>query len=210
MKKDRLFIISARCQRNIKTQYCPLTLKSSGLLQLRFFYNHLGRSWHSVTLWLYTETGRIKLWAHDSEMSSNSEDMDPWDWERVSLVIPYTDTEYNLTFSAIRMALYKGKFGIDDLSLTPQCFSGGNGLWVRLNHKQKFDISQAVSDMSVRDQSKVAKVYNFTTCGATGIYGPTQKLCSAAYNRTEMKVMVERGIRPGLQKWKVPMTGEYK
>lgn len=61
---------------------------------MRFFYNHFGRSWHSVSLWIVTgDNMKAKLWTHESELTSNSEVMDKWEWERVSIIIPHTETE---------------------------------------------------------------------------------------------------------------------
>lgn len=48
----------------------------------------------------------------------------------------------------------------------------------------------------------------FTTCGATGAFGPDQAACDAAYIGTELEGLVT--VTNGIQEWTVPTTGMYK
>gem|GEM_PF-3315890 len=50
-------------------------------------------------------------------------------------------------------------------------------------------------------------VYNFTTCGSTGIAGPTQSNCDTNYTGTDLDGLVTVG--GGIQNWTVPATGTY-
>lgn len=52
--------------------------------------------------------------------------------------------------------------------------------------------------------------YRFTTCGATGRYGPNQTMCDAAYNNTpvSVKVLNTKNFH-GVQVWEVPAEGLY-
>ncbi|NXJ81662.1 ALK kinase, partial [Trogon melanurus] len=50
----------------------------------------------------------------------------------------------------------------------------------------------------------------FTTCGASGPYGPTQSQCNDAYRTSNLSVIVgAEGILQGIQIWRVPATNTY-
>ncbi|MBT4651737.1 hypothetical protein HOC13_04430, partial [Candidatus Woesearchaeota archaeon] len=49
--------------------------------------------------------------------------------------------------------------------------------------------------------------YNFTTCGASGVSGPSQGNCDTSYTGTSLAGEVT--IISGIQYWTVPATGEY-
>ncbi|XP_019383136.1 PREDICTED: ALK tyrosine kinase receptor [Gavialis gangeticus] len=50
----------------------------------------------------------------------------------------------------------------------------------------------------------------FTTCGASGPYGPTQSQCNNAYRNSNLSVIVgAEGILQGVQIWRVPATNTY-
>uniref|UniRef100_A0A669PCP0 Tyrosine-protein kinase receptor n=1 Tax=Phasianus colchicus TaxID=9054 RepID=A0A669PCP0_PHACC len=50
----------------------------------------------------------------------------------------------------------------------------------------------------------------FTTCGASGAYGPTQSQCNDAYRNSNLSVIVgAEGILQGIQIWRVPATNTY-
>uniref|UniRef100_A0A8D2E2N1 Tyrosine-protein kinase receptor n=1 Tax=Sciurus vulgaris TaxID=55149 RepID=A0A8D2E2N1_SCIVU len=50
----------------------------------------------------------------------------------------------------------------------------------------------------------------FTTCGASGPYGPTQAQCNNAYQNSNQSVVVgSEGPLKGIQIWKVPATDTY-
>ncbi|XP_051468926.1 ALK tyrosine kinase receptor isoform X4 [Apus apus] len=50
----------------------------------------------------------------------------------------------------------------------------------------------------------------FTTCGASGPYGPTQSQCNNAYRNSNLSVTVgAEGILQGIQIWRVPATNTY-
>ncbi|XP_075060482.1 ALK tyrosine kinase receptor [Mixophyes fleayi] len=48
----------------------------------------------------------------------------------------------------------------------------------------------------------------FTTCGASGPQGPSQKLCDEAYEN--FSVIVGTGAQKGIQIWRVPETNRYR
>uniref|UniRef100_A0A8C9ETA9 receptor protein-tyrosine kinase n=1 Tax=Pavo cristatus TaxID=9049 RepID=A0A8C9ETA9_PAVCR len=50
----------------------------------------------------------------------------------------------------------------------------------------------------------------FTTCGASGAYGPTQSQCNDAYRNSNLSVIVgAEGVFQGIQIWRVPATNTY-
>jgi sporulation protein YlmC with PRC-barrel domain len=49
--------------------------------------------------------------------------------------------------------------------------------------------------------------YNFTTCGATGVNGPSLANCNTNYSGTNLAGTV--GVVNGIQNWTVPATGTY-
>lgn len=50
-------------------------------------------------------------------------------------------------------------------------------------------------------------IYNFTTCGASGVSGPTSAQCNSTYNGTSLQGIVI--LASGIQNWTVPETGVY-
>lgn len=54
--------------------------------------------------------------------------------------------------------------------------------------------------------------FNFTTCGASGRYGPTLTQIQSAYNQpwTRNSSYLTMGRFQGLQVWTVPATGVYR
>ncbi|KAG8431912.1 hypothetical protein GDO86_019362 [Hymenochirus boettgeri] len=50
--------------------------------------------------------------------------------------------------------------------------------------------------------------WHFTTCGATGPYGPSQKLCDDTYKN--FTVQIGTGALKGVQLWRVPETNSYR
>ncbi len=53
------------------------------------------------------------------------------------------------------------------------------------------------------------QTYTFTTCGATGRYGPTQVQANTAYLTTNLNGSVTI-VSGGIQTWTVPVTGNYE
>lgn len=60
------------------------------------------------------------------------------------------------------------------------------------------------------DPNPIFPDYRFSTCGATGRYGPNQTMCDIAYNNTPVSVTVlDKPPYQGLQVWEVPAEGLY-
>ncbi|OWK54191.1 ALK tyrosine kinase receptor [Lonchura striata] len=109
------------------------------------------------------------------------------------------------------------KFGweqklLGNLQLSSAPFSdpaGKGSLWkflqvdeanIPLGHSIKLD------DICLRRRDQ----WLFTTCGASGPYGPTQSQCNDAYRNSKLRVVVgAEGILQGIQIWRVPATNTY-
>lgn len=66
--------------------------------------------------------------------------------------------------------------------------------------------------MNILDLSSLYIVYELSTCGVRGIYGPTPDDCSKYYNNTEILNHVrvnDKAPFKGVQVWKVPSEGYY-
>nr|XP_033793852.1 ALK tyrosine kinase receptor isoform X2 [Geotrypetes seraphini] len=50
----------------------------------------------------------------------------------------------------------------------------------------------------------------FTTCGASGSHGPSQKLCNNAYEKSNVSIVVGTGTLHGVQMWRVPESNKYR
>ena len=57
--------------------------------------------------------------------------------------------------------------------------------------------------------SASSQVYNFTTCGSTGQFGPNQATADATYASTNLNGLVTISGQ-GIQEWVVPFTGTYE
>ncbi|KHJ40862.1 MAM domain protein [Trichuris suis] len=174
--------------------------------RIRFFFHHFGRDWHSVFLFVVSPHGTVrrKIWEGDKSLPTVA-DQHGYYWHRVSAVIPYQENDYALQFVAIRMAIFHGNFGLDDISLTPQCFLNG----IRPSVETLWPLN-CFLEGGYTDGGLLPTVYNFSSCGAVGAIGPEQGMCDEAYNGTAVEVKVlESRNRQGIQSWKVPTTGEY-
>jgi hypothetical protein len=54
-----------------------------------------------------------------------------------------------------------------------------------------------------------AQTYEFSTCGASGRYGPSQSQCDSAYSGTNLEGEVNV-VGEGIQEWTVPEDGNYR
>jgi PKD repeat protein len=53
------------------------------------------------------------------------------------------------------------------------------------------------------------EIWNFTNCGQTGRFGPTQAQCNTAYASSNLNGQVTINTQ-GVQEWTVPVTGTYR
>lgn len=126
------------------------------------------------------------------------------EWNRIVVDVPEQKSEYRLQFSAKNF--FSGdSWAIDDLSMTPGCFLGGNILRCPSDFKNECDyLAEAWR------AHYIPEYYNFTTCGKSGRNMPSQNTCDNGYNYTAVRVEVNRNNRKGSQKWLAPKSGEYR
>ncbi len=85
---------------------------------------------------------------------------------------------------------------------------------INATQNESFYVSATVScdnvdcgEINVSLDPASSTVYNFTTCGATGISGPSQGNCDSTYSGTTLEGLVT--VDAGIQNWTVPNTGIY-
>ncbi|XP_066849684.1 ALK tyrosine kinase receptor isoform X3 [Anser cygnoides] len=156
--------------------------------------------------------------------SANSKGLGIWQW----LILPLPDILDRFWFQIIA-SWEEGSDAIiafDNVSLSLDCYltiSGekiprsttpdSSNLLTNRGGKNKFGWEQKLLgnlQLSTAPISGPADHWLFTTCGASGPYGPTQSQCNNAYRNSNLSVVVgAEGILQGIQIWRVPATNTY-
>uniref|UniRef100_A0A8V0YVQ8 Tyrosine-protein kinase receptor n=1 Tax=Gallus gallus TaxID=9031 RepID=A0A8V0YVQ8_CHICK len=156
--------------------------------------------------------------------SANSEGLGIWQW----LILPLPDILDRFWFQIIA-SWERGSNAIiafDNVSLSLDCFLTING--EKITRSSTPDSSNLLTSrrglnnfgweqkllgnlqLSTAPISGPADHWLFTTCGASGAYGPTQSQCNDAYRNSNLSVIVgAEGILQGIQIWRVPATNTY-
>jgi hypothetical protein len=86
---------------------------------------------------------------------------------------------------------------------------------INVTQNQFFNISVNITclnsscgNINVTLDPDINTQYNFTTCGASGRFGPNQTQCNTNYTNTTLQGLVN--VANGLQNWTVPASGIYK
>ena len=66
----------------------------------------------------------------------------------------------------------------------------------------------AVLDVTAGNDPPPSGTWTFTTCGATGAFGPSRVQCTDAYAESPLAGMVD--VIDGIQHWEVPASGTYR
>ncbi|OXB82821.1 UNVERIFIED_CONTAM: hypothetical protein H355_010391 [Colinus virginianus] len=156
--------------------------------------------------------------------SANSEGLGIWQW----LILPLPDILDRFWFQIIA-SWEKGSNAViafDNVSLSLDCFLTINGekiprsttpdssnLLTSRRGQNNFGWEQKLLgnlQLGTAPISGPADHWLFTTCGASGAYGPTQSQCNDAYRNSNLSVIVgAEGILQGIQIWRVPATNTY-
>ncbi|XP_069811419.1 ALK tyrosine kinase receptor isoform X1 [Dendropsophus ebraccatus] len=111
----------------------------------------------------------------------------------------------------------------DNISLSLGCYLTSNGemavqtasflssnlLMESSSQKKNETAAQHLEEQFIpTSQSDKIGYWLFTTCGASGPHGPSQKLCDEAYEN--FSVVVGTGNMKGVQIWRVPETNRYR
>ncbi|PKU41831.1 alk tyrosine kinase receptor [Limosa lapponica baueri] len=86
------------------------------------------------------------------------------------------------------------------------------GFWFQIiaSWEEGSDAIIAFDNVSLSLDCYLTNHWLFTTCGASGPYGPTQSQCNNAYRNSNLSVIVgAEGILQGIQIWRVPATNTY-
>ncbi|CAH2256050.1 ALK tyrosine kinase receptor [Pelobates cultripes] len=75
--------------------------------------------------------------------------------------------------------------------------------------------NETIVDSQEEDFSLIFQPYPpghwlFSTCGASGPYGPNQKMCDDEYGKFNISVVVGTGTFRGVQMWRVPEANTYR
>lgn len=171
---------------------------------IRFYYQQNGRNYGSLSLNVVELTNRgnitTSLWFSTKDKGEN--------WYRASIILPNITRRYYLEFKTRRgMRIYSDS-AIDDFSMAPECF----GLNIDQKELGAYNYYDPVFEEKTTPHEAFADrtFYRFTTCGATGRFGPNQTMCDAAYNNTSVSVtVVQSPPYQGIQVWEVPVEGLY-
>jgi len=101
----------------------------------------------------------------------------------------------------------KGRIGLDLITPTESINSSQNSFFSVTVNVSCRDADCGQINVSL-DPVEVGTIYNFTTCLATGINGPTQANCITNYTGTTLANLVN--VTSGIQNWTVPATGTYR
>ncbi|XP_071662006.1 ALK tyrosine kinase receptor-like isoform X1 [Patagioenas fasciata] len=154
----------------------------------------------------------------------NSEGLGIWQW----MILPLPDILDRFWFQIIA-SWEEGSDAViafDNVSLSLDCYltiSGektprgttpdSSNLLTSRGGQKKFGWEQKLLgnlQLNTAPISGPADHWLFTTCGASGPYGPTQSQCNDAYRNSNLSVVVgAEGILQGIQIWRVPATNTY-
>ncbi|XP_072933759.1 tyrosine-protein kinase receptor [Epargyreus clarus] len=182
---------------NITSQYYNCCM-------IRFYYQQNGRNYGSLSVDVVEITSRgnisTSVWFSTKDKGEN--------WYRAAIFLPNVTRRYYLQFKTrMGMRIYSDS-AIDDFSMAPECFG------LNMDPKEIGDYNYydpIFEEKTTPHEGFVDEIYyRFSTCGATGRYGPSQAMCDAAYNNTPAAVTVlDTPPYEGVQVWDVPEEGWY-
>ncbi|XP_037073487.1 ALK tyrosine kinase receptor-like [Pollicipes pollicipes] len=174
-----------------------------GSCKCRFFIHMYGAHVGEASLHIVDANGKSSVWREFGPQANA--------WERVVATLPIRyNASYQLEFHGVRSFGNQGTIGIDDISLSLECF----GLGVPEEFRQGYNVdlkrpeTWVISKPSVPEPN--ANVLTFGTCRTTGHLGPQQRTCDLAYRNSSVQVQVlDYRHYKGVQRWRVPATGVY-
>ncbi|XP_053620906.1 tyrosine-protein kinase receptor [Plodia interpunctella] len=171
---------------------------------IRFYYQQNGRNYGSMSVDVVELTSRgnisTSLWFSTKDKGEN--------WYRAAIFLPNITRRYYLQFKTrMGMRIYSDS-AIDDFSMAPECF----GLNIDPAELGDYNYYDPVFEEKTTPHPAFSDeiYYRFSTCGATGRFGPNQSMCDVAYNNTPVAVnVIKDPPYQGIQVWKVPSEGLY-
>ncbi|XP_077284525.1 anaplastic lymphoma kinase isoform X2 [Arctopsyche grandis] len=172
---------------------------------IRFYYHQYGKNTGSMSLFIMElkdkENSSNLLWWSSKNKGDN--------WFRAIVILPNVTTRYYLQFETRRGMRIYSDVAIDDFSMAPECF-GINIPKQDLGDYNYWDPIYSGVNKKPHTDFENKTHYEFTTCGATGRFGPSQERCDIAYKNTSLnvKVLDDKNVK-GIQSWTVPSEGYY-
>ncbi|KAG7295195.1 hypothetical protein JYU34_022164 [Plutella xylostella] len=171
---------------------------------IRFYYQQNGRNYGSLSLDVVELTARgnitTPLWFSTKDKGEN--------WYRAAIFLPNVTRRYFFQFrTRMGMRIYSDS-AIDDFSMAPECF----GLNIPKEDLKGYNYYEPLlhENTTPHPDFQDRPYYRFSTCGATGRFGPNQTMCDAAYHNTDVSVtVVSAPPFQGIQVWEVPEEGYY-
>uniref|UniRef100_A0A8C3MQG3 Tyrosine-protein kinase receptor n=1 Tax=Geospiza parvula TaxID=87175 RepID=A0A8C3MQG3_GEOPR len=153
------------------------------------------------------KTGKEQSWTFWH--SENSEALGIWQW----MILPLPEILDRFWFQ-ITASWEEGSDAIiafDNVSLSLDCYLTSKFSFYLQATCLLFRAEQLLGPWaSCCARVLLSDQWLFTTCGASGPYGPTQSQCNDAYRNSKLRVVVgAEGILQGIQIWRVPATNTY-
>uniref|UniRef100_A0A8C9UH39 Tyrosine-protein kinase receptor n=1 Tax=Serinus canaria TaxID=9135 RepID=A0A8C9UH39_SERCA len=152
------------------------------------------------------KTGKEQSWTFWH--SENSEGLGIWQW--VILPLPEILDRFWFQITASWEEGSDAIIAFDNVSLSLDCYLTSKFSFYLLSSKRAEQLLGPWVLGSCSAHVLLSDQWLFTTCGASGPYGPTQSQCNDAYRNSKLRVVVgAEGILQGIQIWRVPATNTY-
>ncbi|XP_077341503.1 ALK tyrosine kinase receptor-like [Lithobates pipiens] len=174
-----------------------------GDISVRLHDNRTGRAKHR-TLWHFTNGEGLKVWQH---LVLPLQDV----MERFWLEIRASwskDSDSIIAFDNVSLSLGCYLTSNSDLATQTVSYLSSNLLMESSIHRRNETGHQHLEEEFSTVQPAKSGYWLFTTCGASGPHGPSQKLCDESYEN--FSVIVGTATQRGVQIWRVPETNRYR
>ncbi|CAH0598780.1 unnamed protein product [Chrysodeixis includens] len=181
-----------------------ITSRYYNCCMIRFYYQQNGKNYGSLGVNVVELTNRGNITTSVWFSTKNRGEQ----WYRASIFLPNVTRRYFLEFKTRKGMRVYSDSAIDDFSMAPECF----GINVDPAELGDYNYYDPVFEEKITPHPAFVDkpVYRFTTCGATGRFGPNQSMCDAAYNESALSVsVVHSPPYQGIQLWEVPAEGLY-
>ncbi|XP_046399789.1 ALK tyrosine kinase receptor-like isoform X2 [Ischnura elegans] len=177
--------------------------------QIRFYYHQFGPHSGSLGLFLvelnppHGEKKTTQLWWSFGDQGDS--------WHRGTVPLVNVSSRYYLQFEARKGLSVLGDVGLDDISISPECF----GIGVPQSEIKDWYPGQDVPKGTPVTPTPNPAFANATlleigTCGVKGREGPRPEDCTAeTIGTAPVVVLTEPSFLAGVQKWVVPEAGVY-
>ncbi|CAL4062083.1 unnamed protein product [Meganyctiphanes norvegica] len=176
--------------------------------RIRLFYHKEGRNQGSLRLEVIERDGSRE---GNTRLLKQLTGDQGGQWKILFKPVPATVTHpYQVRVINVRAMRSTGDMGLDDISLSPECF----GLGVAADAAAACPVETTTEAVPAVIPPEDGVGWLMTTCGARGREGPGVDECKKAYHdfpQPHAAVTEDKSVSmvKGLQKWKVPADGYY-